>query len=35
MTSDYNKQLTENPHDIDLWIKFVKHQVRILLLHTL
>lgn len=28
LTSEYNKQLTENPHDIDLWIKFVNHQVR-------
>lgn len=35
MTSEYNKQLTEDPHDIDLWIKFVKHQVRFLLLYIL
>lgn len=34
MTSDYNKQLTEDPHDIDLWIKFVNHQVKFLLFYT-
>lgn len=27
LTAEYNKQLSEHPHDIDLWIKFVKHQV--------
>lgn len=28
LTAEYNKQLTEHPLDVDLWIKFVKHQVR-------
>lgn len=28
LTADYNKQLLENSHDIDLWVKFVNHQVR-------
>lgn len=28
LTAEFNKQLTEHPFDIDLWIKFVKHQVR-------
>lgn len=28
LTSEYNKQLSENPSDIDLWIKFVNYQVR-------
>lgn len=28
LTAEYNKQLTEHPFDIDLWIKFVYHQVR-------
>lgn len=28
LTAEYNKQLTEHPTDIDLWIKFVNHQVR-------
>lgn len=27
LTAEYNKQLTENPTNIDLWIKFVNHQV--------
>lgn len=28
ITAEYNKQLLEHPFDIDLWIKFVNHQVR-------
>lgn len=28
MTAEFNKQLLEHPLDVDLWIKFVKHQVR-------
>lgn len=28
LTAEYNKQLSEHPSDIDLWIKFVNHQVR-------
>lgn len=28
LTAEFNKQLTEHPFDIDLWIKFVYHQVR-------
>jgi len=28
LTAEFNKRLTEQPNDIDLWIKFVNHQVR-------
>lgn len=27
LTAEYNKQLSEHPTNIDLWIKFVIHQV--------
>lgn len=33
LTAEYNKQLTEHPSDIDLWIKFVNHQVRFYFIH--
>lgn len=29
LTAEYNKQLSEHPSDIGLWIKFINHQVRI------
>lgn len=28
LTAGYNKHLAEQPNDIDLWVKFVNHQVR-------
>lgn len=28
LTAEYNKQLSDYPCDINLWIKFVYHQVR-------
>lgn len=28
LTAGFNKHLAEQPNDIDLWIKFVNHQVR-------
>lgn len=28
LTAKFNKQLSEHPSDIDLWVKFVNHQVR-------
>lgn len=31
LTAEYNKQLSEHPTDINLWIKFVNHQVRCVL----